>query len=92
MTYNEIKKILNEVINEINEILPANNPLTPQDSELLYGKNSKLDSVALVNFILILEEKIQIEYNYNINIFDFFSKNENYDITINELIEFILNE
>tara|TARA_B100000963_G_C22412543_1_gene573893 strand:+ start:137 stop:415 length:279 start_codon:yes stop_codon:yes gene_type:complete len=92
MTYNEIKKILNEVINEINEILPANNPLTPQDSELLYGKNSKLDSVALVNFILILEEKIQIEYNYNINIFDFFSKNENYDITINQLIEFILNE
>jgi len=92
VTYSEIKKILNEVINEINELLPKKNELSLNESELLYGKNSKLDSVALVNFILILEEKIQMKCNHNINIFDFFSKNENYDITINELIEFILNE
>ena len=71
MTYSEIKKILDEVIKEINELLPADNQLTPKVSELLYGKNSKLDSVALVNFILILEEKIQMEYSHNINIFDF---------------------
>ena len=52
----------------INKQLPkANNILHDTDFEI-FGENSSFDSIALINFILLIEKKIKVKHNKNLNL------------------------
>ena len=58
---NKYKKIIDNAIGEINKQLPKqNNIMHDIDFEIL-GPNSNFDSMALINFILLVEQKIKSE-------------------------------
>jgi hypothetical protein len=58
---NKYKKIIDNAIGEINKQLPKqNNIMHNIDFEIL-GPNSNFDSMALINFILLVEQKIKSE-------------------------------
>ena len=58
---NKYKKIIDSAIGEINKQLPKqNNIMHNTDFEIL-GPNSNFDSMALINFILLVEQKIKSE-------------------------------
>jgi D-alanine--poly(phosphoribitol) ligase subunit 2 len=67
------KTIENVVINtvrEINEQLPQEQQLGQSTETVLYGKNGKLDSLGLVNLLVIIEQNIEDEFDVSITIAD----------------------
>ena len=64
----EYKKIIEESVNEINKQLPKeNNIMHDTDFEIL-GPNSNFDSMALTNFILLVEQKIKFKNQGSVNL------------------------
>tara|TARA_B110000967_G_C18785769_1_gene510680 strand:- start:103 stop:384 length:282 start_codon:yes stop_codon:yes gene_type:complete len=67
----EIKKIIKIAIKEINKQLPKKkNILSEEDFEIL-GSKSNFDSMALINFILIVEEKLKSKKKGDLNLLNF---------------------
>jgi acyl carrier protein len=89
------KKILTELIfNSIEEF----NDINTQDKELpkgldtkLFGKGGELDSLGLVNFIIIVEQMIEDEFEINITIADnkAMSQKKSPFLTINSLVDYL---
>ena len=67
---NEIQKIINESIDEINDFLPQDNQLSKNEDQLLYGANGFLDSMGIINFCIIVEEKFAEIFSKKISLVD----------------------
>ena len=55
----EIKKIIKFAIEEINKQLPKKKNISSEEDFEILGSKSNFDSMALINFILIVEEKLK---------------------------------
>jgi len=66
----EILKLIYEVIDEMNQALPAGSRLDKSPSTILFGANGKLDSLGLVNLITLTEQKVEDELGTTIVIAD----------------------
>jgi len=55
MEYSEIKKVILSVVNEYINTLPEDERIVFSEGDPLYGNQSKLDSLSLVNIIVELE-------------------------------------
>ena len=65
---NEYKQIIDESISEINKQLPQENSIDRDINFEILGSNSNFDSMAIINFILFIEEKIKFKYKKNLNL------------------------
>ena len=54
-------QIIKKSINDLNEILPKEKKIIYQDSSLLIGKQSNLESIDLVNLFIFVEKKLKEE-------------------------------
>lgn len=64
MTKHErITQTVFEVIDELNQLLPPEEQLKKSPETALFGQAGKLDSLGLVNFIVMTEEKIEEKFN-----------------------------
>ena len=70
MKIDKIDKIIFKAVDEINIQLSNNKQLTKSSKTVLYGKNGQLDSLGLVNLIIIIEQNIEDEFDKNIIIAD----------------------
>ena len=59
MRETEIVQLIYEVIDELNEHLPAESQLDKSPHAILFGANGKLDSLGLVNLITLTEQKVE---------------------------------
>jgi len=65
-------EIVNEAIDELNSMLPAEDKLEKTDSTiLLRSKGGKLDSLGLVNLVVITEQKVAEKTGKNIGLTNF---------------------
>ena len=64
----EYKQIIDESVLEINKQLPAENNIKMDTDFEILGSNSNFDSMAIINFILFIEEKIKFKYKKNLNL------------------------
>ena len=64
-----VEKIL-QAIEEINDQLPQKQKLAQSTSTVLFGKDGKLDSLGLVNLLVIIEQNIEDEFDISITIAD----------------------
>ncbi len=55
----QVKEAISESIDELNSQLAADHKITNEPSALLYGMNSKLDSLDLVTLIVDIEHRIE---------------------------------
>ena len=58
----KIKQIIFDVIDEVNMELPGDKQIDKSVDADLYGGRGKLDSLGLVNFIILMEQKIEDEF------------------------------
>ena len=54
-----LDKIIRDCIKEINKQLPKNNKASEEKNFQILGPQSTFDSMALVNFVLLVEEKLK---------------------------------
>lgn len=63
MTQKEkITGLIYKAIDEFNEITSSESRLEKDEQKVIFGMNGKLDSLGLVNFIVILEEILEQEF------------------------------
>ena len=94
------KTIENTIINavkEINERLPKEQQISKTSKTVLFGKSGQLDSLGLVNLLVIIEQNIEDEFDINITIADERAMSQKHSpfITIGTLVTYIniiLNE
>ena len=70
---NNQKSIVNlvyAVIDEVNMDLPSTQKLKKSLDTQLYGDKSEIDSLSLVNIVVLTEQKIEDEFNITINLAD----------------------
>lgn len=70
----EKRKTINQLIfkaaDEINEQLPKEQQLKKSTKTVLFGRDGKLDSLGLVNLLVIIEQNIEDELDVSITIAD----------------------
>lgn len=66
-----LDNIFNESVDEINKQLPKGNKIQKEDNFEILGSNSNFDSMALINFVLLIEEKLKKNNINNLNLLDF---------------------
>jgi len=66
-----LNNIFNESVDEINKQLPKENKIQKEDDFEILGSNSNFDSMALINFVLLIEEKLKKNNIDNLNLLDF---------------------
>jgi hypothetical protein len=89
--------LLYEVIDEMNLDLELDFKLEKDKNAIIFGHNSKLDSMGLINFITLVEEKLEAETGKFITIADerAMSMEENPFKTVESLAKYLdqlLNE
>ena len=88
------KKIIEAVysaIDELNQLLPPDNQLPKALTTPIVHESSKLDSQALVNLIVALEEELDKHFNTSISLIEeetMFTENTHYT-DVNTLIKYV---
>jgi|TARA_B110000444_G_scaffold206756_1_gene200415 hypothetical protein len=72
----EIKKIIKFAIEEINKQLPKKKNISSEEDFEILGSKSNFDSMALINFILIVEEKLKSKKK-NLNLLNYLMEQMN---------------
>lgn len=88
---------VNSAVDDLNEILDPAERLRKSPDEALLGKDARLDSLGLVNLIVLVEEKIQQQFGVGITLVDerAMSQSKSPFRTLGSLAEFVeeqLNE
>jgi len=65
-----IENLIITSVKEINEQSPQEQQLGQSRESVLYGKDGKLDSLGLVNLLVIIEQNIEDEFDVSITIAD----------------------
>ncbi len=66
----KINETIYNALDEINQFLPDENKIEKKEDTVLYGANSRLDSLGLVNLIVAVEQAIQDEFGRSIDLTD----------------------
>lgn len=66
-----LETIINQSIEQINKQLPKNKKISKNNNFEILGTKSSFDSMALINFILIVEEKLLKSGLKNLNLLNF---------------------
>ena len=67
---NDITKVLYDVIDKLNRQLPPDRQLDKNNNTILTGENGSLDSLGLINFIVVLEQGIEDTFRKTITLTD----------------------
>jgi acyl carrier protein len=66
----EVTAHILDALKELNQLLPLEQQLPVSSSTALYGAAGQLDSLGLVNLILLVEERVQSEFGVEITLSD----------------------
>jgi len=67
---NMILNIIFDAVDEINQDLEADERLEKTEEAVLYGKESRIDSLSLVNLIVAVEERLQDKFEVSVMLAD----------------------
>ena len=65
-----IENVIINTVQEINERLPKEQQISKTSKTVLFGKSGQLDSLGLVNLLVIIEQNIEDEFDVSITIAD----------------------
>ena len=66
----EVVKAVHSAVDDLNEILDGDERLGKSPEVALIGTDAKLDSLGLVNLIVLVEEKVQQQFGVGITLVD----------------------
>lgn len=88
-----ITKLVFDVIDEINKDLPENRRLEKSLGCVIYGSQDSLDSLELVDFVVLVEQKIEDQLGNTISLTDDKAMSQKISPfrTIDTLVDYITN-
>lgn len=91
ITTEKINETIYNALDEINQLLPGEKKIQKTEGEILYGSGSRLDSLGMVNLIVAVEQRIQVELGQNIDLTDekALSQNNSPFLTVKTLSDYI---
>lgn len=66
----EILNLIYDVIDTLNQQFDGEKVIEKQPTTVLFGKNAVIDSLELINFIVLTEQKIEEHFNVHIILAD----------------------
>ena len=69
-TLDMITQVLFETIDEVNEQLPDHQRMFKSLDTAVFGESGRLDSLELVNFILLIEQRIEEKFDASVSLVD----------------------
>jgi acyl carrier protein len=86
-----VVEAINSAIDDLNEVLDPEERLTKSPDVALIGKDARVDSLGLVNLIVLIEEKIQQRFGVGITLVDerAMSQSKSPFRTLGSLAEFV---
>lgn len=66
----QVRAVVYRAVDEINEELPDVQQLIKHPSTVLFGPDATIDSMALVSFIVAVEEEIHDEFGLSVTLVD----------------------
>lgn len=90
--FTKVLEVVYAAIDELNEQLPADEPLSKSPETVLFGSDGSLDSMGLVNLITIAEQKIEESFGHPITLADerAFSAEESPFKTVGSLSKYVV--
>lgn len=70
MEIKDLENVIFESMKMLNEQFPAEKQLELKSDTILFGKDAKLDSLGLVNLIVLVEENVLDKFDQSITIAD----------------------
>lgn len=64
----EIKKLIHETIDEINEQIPPDRRIEKLPHAVIVGRGSALDSLGIINFLVSLEAKVAAATGHSVQL------------------------
>lgn len=94
MNIDDVKNILFEVVDEINDESAPDRKLAKSLDTVLLGRQGKLDSMGLVRFIVATEQKLTEQVGVPLSLTDekAFSQEHSPFQTVGTLLDFIIRE
>ena len=89
----KIRQTIFSAIDELNEQLPAGSKLVKSTETVLFGNDGSLDSLGLVNLIVITEQKLEEVFEVSLTLADeraISQKNSPFK-TVKTLVSYIVN-
>lgn len=89
--WQQIESVIMAAIDDLNEHVAPEMRLRKALDEQIYGRGGKLDSLALVNFILDVEERINSELDVSVSLADDSAVSQSRSVfrTVSSLAEYI---
>ena len=92
-----IENIIINAVKEINERLPKEQQISKTSKTVLFGKDGQLDSLGLINLLVIIEQNIEDEFDVSITIADEKAMSQKYSPfrtigTLTNYINMLLND
>jgi acyl carrier protein len=90
----DVSRVMLATIDEMNETQPEGQKLDKLPETNLFGAKGRLDSLGLVNFIVLLEHRIAEEFGVAITLADekALSREKSPFLTVNSLTEYIVEQ
>ena len=66
----DVQKVIYDSIDELNQQLSEDDRLIKSSDTKLFGSNSKLDSLGLVSFIVMVEQNVDDEFSVSLTLAD----------------------
>ena len=63
-----IARLIEETIDEVNAAVPPDRRIENQPGTVIVGKGSSLDSLAIINFLTALEERVAVSTGHSVNL------------------------
>lgn len=93
ITAEQIRNVVFESIDEINSFQATDMKLEKKEDTVLYGQNTKLDSLGLVNLIVDVEQRMSDKLNVTIDLTDEKALSQNHSpfLSVKSLCDYIIN-
>ncbi len=66
----EVIQVLFDAVDELNQLLPEEQQLGKSADTVVFGESGKLDSLGLVNLIVVTEQKIEEKFGVDLSLAD----------------------
>lgn len=81
----DLLELLMSTVKDINQLKILSLPLKPKKSTIIYGENSSIDSLGLINLLVFYEERIVSQFNQHVDLFEEISNVKSHQLNLEDI-------
>jgi len=88
-TIEEVQRVVYEAVDDVNEILPEGRRVVKDPGTPILGPDCVMDSLGFVNFIVIVEDRVQAQFAVSVALADELTRSDGALHTLRALIAYV---